>query len=116
METTTFLIGLTLALGMALTVAAYLRAPLNKLLLELCGTAERAAFWAAFAQISVVLVPVMFALHQAPLSAEPAVVDLAMQIKWTLAGLITTVVLIAMVLGRFVRWFPDYRYDAQSSR
>ena len=41
----------------AIAVAGYLNDPLRKQLLELCGTAERVAFWAAFANVTVVLMP-----------------------------------------------------------
>ena len=44
--------GLAATIRVALGVVGYLNGPLRKQLLELCGTAERVAFWAAFAQAS----------------------------------------------------------------
>ena len=44
----------------------YLKLHLQAVLVDLCGTEVRAAFWTAFSTITVALTPIMFALHYRP--------------------------------------------------
>jgi len=103
-----FLVGLAASLGTSLAIVMYLRAPLHRILEELCGTRERAAFWAAFTNVSVTLVPLIFALQYTPDSKgeTSAVLQIAAQLKWALAGLLTTVVIVAWILSRFIPQRP----------
>jgi hypothetical protein len=103
-----FSIGLAVSLVTSLAVVVYLRAALQRILVELCGTSERARFWAAFTNISVVLVPLIFALQYSPelKEGQPAVLEIAAQLKWALAGLLATVVMVGWVLSRFTRQWP----------
>lgn len=57
-------VGLVAALSMVLV--AYVKPHLNSLLIELCGIAERASFWLAFSNVTLVLVPLIFALNYEP--------------------------------------------------
>jgi hypothetical protein len=103
-----FLAGLAMSLVTSLAIVVYLRVPLHRILVELCGTNERAAFWAAFTNISITLVPLIFALQYTPESKEgpSAVLEIAAQLKWALAGLLTTVVIVGWTLSRFIRQLP----------
>lgn len=47
-------------------LVSYLKAHLKNLLVELCGTEERASFWLAFSNVTLVLVPLIFALDYQP--------------------------------------------------
>jgi len=99
-----FLAGVGLTLIVCLAFVAYLKAPLHRILLELCGTRERADFWAAFANASFVLVPLIFAMQVVP-DPRPqtsAVLELAAQLKWALIGLLLAVAVVSWVLGRFI--------------
>lgn len=86
-----FACGLAATILVALGVVSYLNGPLRKQLLELCGTPERVAFWAAFANVSVVLMPAIFAMSVEPDSAASVspLIAIAQQLKWGFVGLIT---------------------------
>ncbi|HXX23540.1 MAG TPA: hypothetical protein VEO19_10345 [Terriglobia bacterium] len=103
-----FLIGLAVSLVTFLAVVVYLKPALHRILVELCGTSERATFWAAFTNISVVLVPLIFALQYTPelKEGQSAVLEIAAQLKWALAGLLATVVMVGWILSRFMRQWP----------
>lgn len=104
MNSALFITGATTTLISALIAVRYLRAPLRALLIELCGTGERAAFWAVFSNVTITLVPVIFAMQYVPEPApgRTAVVEVATQLKWGLAGLLGAVVILGFVLSRFI--------------
>lgn len=103
-----FLVGLSLTVITALTIVAYLRTPLHSILVELCGTRERAEFWVAFSNVTITLVPLIFAMQYTPelKAGTTAVLELAAQLKWALAGLLTAVLILGWVLSKFVRRQP----------
>lgn len=99
-----FLIGLGLTVVTAFAIVAYLRYPLHGILVELCGTRERAAFWVSFSNVTIILVPLIFAMQYTTcLKGSTAVLELASQIKWALAGLLFAVLILGWVLSRFIR-------------
>jgi undecaprenyl pyrophosphate phosphatase UppP len=102
-----FSLGLTLTIGTAAAVIFYMRQPLRDVLVELCGTQQRAAFWVSFSNVAIALVPVIFAMQYTPdLKEGSALLELAAQLKWALVGLLSAVVVLGWVLSRFVRRFP----------
>lgn len=114
-QTGVFAVGLLGALLLGLGVIAYLRRPLEKILLELCGNQERAGFWTAFSAVSLGLMPVIFAIgcHPAPGPRSPAVFELAEQLKWGLIGLMSTVLVLGWMIARtIVRWEKQARAKA----
>ena len=95
----------TVAIGMG--VVWYLRRPLERILTELCGAEERAAFWTAFSAVALGLVPLIFAMscHPDEGRGATAVFELADQLKWGLIELMSTVLVLGWVIGRsIVRW------------
>jgi hypothetical protein len=105
MSTIMFLTGLAVTIITALAIVAYLRTPLHGILVELCGTKDRAAFWVAFSNITLALVPLIFAMQYTP-EVRPGtslVLEVAAQLKWALAGLLSAVVFLGWVLSRFIR-------------
>lgn len=100
-----FLTGLAVTVITALAIVAYLRAPLYSILVELCGTKERAAFWVAFSNVTLALLPLIFAMQYTP-EVKPGtsvVLEVAAQLKWALTGLLSAVVFLGWVLNRFIR-------------
>lgn len=85
-------------------VVVYFRAPLQALLIELCGTLDRARFWAAFSNISLILVPVIFAMAYKPriVAGESIVFESGNQLMYALSGLILTIGVLALVISTFI--------------
>lgn len=105
--TAVFAIGSLATLGIGLGVVGYLRHPLEKVLVELCGNQERAGFWAAFSSVALGVTPVIFAIacRPAPGPGSPPIFEFADQLKWGLIGLMSTVLMLGWVIGRsIVRW------------
>ena len=96
--------GVLLTSLVALGVVGYLNGPLRKQLLELCGNAERVAFWAAFANITVVLTPAIFAMSAEPgYGPQPApIFAVAEQMKWGFVGLVLSILVLGWILSRFI--------------
>jgi hypothetical protein len=88
----------------ALGVVTYLRLPLRDILAELCGTERRAEFWLAISLVCMTLVPLIFSMNYTPDvgSASTSVLEIAAQVKWGLAGLLTAVIVIACILSTFI--------------
>jgi hypothetical protein len=104
-----FLVGLGLTLATTFAIVAYLRSPLHNILVELCGTSERAAFWVSFSNVTITLVPLIFAMQYTPdvKAGSAAVLELAAQLKWALAGLLFAVLILGWVLRGFIRRQAD---------
>jgi len=100
--------GLASTILVALAVVSYLNDPLRKQLLELCGSAERVAFWAAFANVTVVLMPAIFAMSVEPEAgaSTPPLLAIAQQLKWGFVGLVTSVLTMGWILSRFIPKAP----------
>jgi hypothetical protein len=103
-----FICGLAITLLVSLAVVVYLKSPLQRILIQLCGNAERAAFWSAFSSVAISIVPALFAIQAHPDagSPAPAIFELADQLKWGLAGLVLTLTITAWVIGRFIARTP----------
>ena len=105
--TTVFVMGAVGTVLIGIGVVSYLRRPLQKILIELCGNEQRAEFWTAFSAIALGLVPMIFAINCRPSlgSDTVAVFELADQLKWGLIGLIGTLLILGWVIGRTItRW------------
>lgn len=113
-----FLVGLVITLSSTLLVVIYLRGPLKAILIDLCGTAERAAFWTAFSNVTLVLVPVTFALSDRPEAGSwPSLLfALGGQLESALIGLICSVVALGIVLNTFIRRRDVSGAPAQGAR
>jgi hypothetical protein len=103
-----FLVGVVVTAALVLAVVWYLKPSLQEVLVDLCGTTARAAFWTAFSTVTVALTPMMFALHYRPDTGETshAVFEIGSQLEWALAGLLLSVVLLGLVLARFIPGEP----------
>jgi len=100
-----FLLGLALTLLTAFGIVIYLRRPLHGILLELCGTQERAEFWESFSNVTIMLVPLIFAMQYTPelKTGTTAALELVAQLKWALAGLLTAVLILGRVISNFIK-------------
>jgi hypothetical protein len=100
-----FLLGLGMTLVTTFAIVAYLRTSLHNILVELCGTRERAAFWVSFSNVTISLVPLIFAMQYTPdfEAGSAALFELAGQLKWALVGLLVAVLILGWVLRSFIR-------------
>ena len=89
----------------SLTVVLVLRRPLQRLLVDLCGTSNRAAFWTAFTNVALVLTPLLGAMHRRPSALGERAVEVIAQLEWALGGLLAAVLLIGAVLARAITAF-----------
>lgn len=101
---TVFAIGLTITLVSAFLVVLYLRSRLDPILVDLCGTPERARFWTSFSNVTLILVPMIRALGYRPGECllPMSVMQLADQLEQALIGLVGTVLALGFVLTLFI--------------
>lgn len=101
---TAFLADVGLVALLSVSLVAYVKKHLSSLLIELCGTAERASFWLAFSNVTLVLVPLIFALDYRPEFGpdKVAIFEIAAQLKYALIGFVITLGSLAIVLSRFI--------------
>jgi undecaprenyl pyrophosphate phosphatase UppP len=106
-----FASGLTITLLATLAVVRYLSRPLRRMLLELCGIAERAEFWRVFWNVTVILTPAIFATLALPdpRAIVPAPLVVTNQVKWGLIGLVISVLMLGWILGRAISRMPSTR-------
>ncbi len=109
---TVFLTGLTITLVSAFLVVLYLRSRLDPILVDLCGTPERARFWTAFSNVALILVPMIRALGYRPGAGLP-LMELADQFEQALIGLVGTVLALGFVLTLFIRSSVPQKASAQ---
>jgi hypothetical protein len=101
-EVTLFVIAIAATLLSSLAVVLFLRTSLRRILVDLCGTAERADFWTAFSVIALVLVPLIAAMFAKPDASRGPVLAIAAQLRWALIGLVGAVSLLGAVISQFI--------------
>ena len=103
-----YLSGIGLTLVCALGVILWLSRRLRIVLVDLCGTAERAHFWTAFSIVLLLLVPLIFVLsvRPDPDAAIPVLFKLSGQLRWGLVGLAGTVLALGFMISRHVPATP----------
>ncbi len=101
---TVFLCDVGLVTILFVGIVAYVKRHLRTLLMELCGTAERANFWLAFANVTLVLVPVIFALDYKPEFGPDRnfIFEMATQLKHAIIGFVIALSSLAVILLRFI--------------
>jgi uncharacterized membrane protein YhaH (DUF805 family) len=99
-----FLLDLGTTLLASSLAVIYLRRHLKTILIDLCGTSERANFWTAFSNVTLLLVPLIFAMsYQLDVaSGTSPVLEMSQQLKWALIGLVVSVMLLGIVIGSFI--------------
>ena len=97
-----FLTGLGVTLTLCLIIIGCLQTPLQKILIDLCGTEERASFWTTFSMIVITLMPIIFAIHTYPSANEGIFFQVVAQVRGALIGLVGSVIMLGMVIGTFI--------------
>ena len=85
-------------------IAFYLKKHLRLPLIELCGTSQRASFWLALCNVTLVVVPLIFVLGYVPdfESSKNLIFEIAGQIKSALIGIVLTLGGFALVLLKYI--------------
>jgi|GEM_PF-2557824 len=102
-EITTYLIGLTITLGISSVSFFTFRPYLKRILLELNGNLERpASFWVVYSGIILFLVPLVFAMAITPDPDESLFFQLSRQVRWSLIGVIISFFAFGIAIISFV--------------
>jgi hypothetical protein len=109
----TIVFGLTLAICILLT--RFLLSYLGQVLLDLCRTKERAAFWNAFSSLLLIGFPVVFSLKYQPesLSPEEAVFEILGRLGSNLAVYLIILVGIGFIVSFFALVAPKPKVEAK---
>lgn len=108
-EISIFLIGLGITVLTSFLIVIYFKPHLKKILLDLNGDKERPAnFWVAYTTIILILVPLIFAIWIVPDDRDVSVFfQISKQLKWSLMGLVSSLVIIGIIIIRFVPREPN---------
>lgn len=103
-----FLLEAALTLAICVLVVRYLRPYLNRILVDLCGTEERAQFWTVFSTTILVGMPVLIALNYKPeaAGAEEAFFEIVSHISGNLIGFLLALVGIGCFVSLFALVAP----------
>ena len=98
-----FVIEVALTLIISALLVGYLRPFLRKILIDLCGTEDRAQFWAAFSNILLIGMPVIFALNYSPeaRNTEELFFEVAAKLSGNLGGLLVALIGIGFIVSFF---------------
>lgn len=106
-----FLASCGTAAALAIGAFLFLRAPLERLLVELCDGAERARFWSCFTGLSLLLTTVLGCMLTFPLGdaaawkGDPVVRHVLVGLRSGLFLLLFVVAFLGLVLGRAIANF-----------
>lgn len=98
-----FVIEVALTVVISIMLVGYLRPFLRKILMDLCGTEERAQFWTAFSNILLMGMPIIFALNYRPeaSTSEQLFFDVARKLSGNLGGLLFALICIGFIVSIF---------------
>jgi len=98
-----FLIQLIFTFVIVFLIVGYLRPYLRKILIDLCGTEERAQFWTAFSNILLIGMPVIFALNYRPeaKNADDLFFEIVGKLSGNLGGLLLALVCVGIIVSFF---------------
>jgi tellurite resistance protein TehA-like permease len=103
-----FLVQVILTLIIVSLIVAYLRPHLRKVLIDLCGTEDRAQFWTVFSNVLLIGIPLIFSLNYRPETgkAEELFFDVAEKLSGNLGGLLFAMIGIGIIVSFFALVAP----------
>jgi type IV secretory pathway VirB6-like protein len=103
-----FLIQVLLTVTLTAVIVAYLRPYLRKVLIDLCGTEERAQFWTVFSNVVLIGLPTILALNYRPEAStmEELFFEVAKRLSGTLAGFLFALVCVGFIVSIFALFAP----------
>jgi len=93
-----------MTLGIVAIALRYLKPPLQNILTDLCGTPDRARFWAAFSNVALFLVPFVIALGNQPKAVnwQSSVFEISSQVECAIIGFVLSVLFLGLILSRYI--------------
>lgn len=103
-----FLIQMLLTITLTTIIVSYIRPYLRKVLIDLCGTEERAQFWTVFSNVLLIGLPSILALNYKPQAStlEELFFEVASRLSGTLAGFLFGLVCVGIVVSVFALFAP----------
>ena len=103
-----FFIEIAITLIVTAIVTRYLQVFLRKVLLDLCGTEDRAQFWSSFSNIVLIGLPMIIALNYRPEATnfETGFFEIASKLSGNLAGMLFALVGLGFVVSIFALFAP----------
>lgn len=103
-----FVLQIVLTFIIAGLIVMYLRPFLKKILVDLCGTEDRAQFWTAFSNILLFGLPLLFSLNYSPMAVnnEELFFEVAAKISGNLGAMLFALVCIGIFVSFFALFAP----------
>jgi tellurite resistance protein TehA-like permease len=103
-----FLMEAALTLIVSVLIVRYLRTFLRKVLVDLCGTEDRAQFWTVFSDILLIGLPMIIALNYRPeaRNAEELFFEVAAKLSGNLGGFLFALVGVGLIVTFFALVAP----------
>ena len=107
-----YLVGTGLSLLVAVAVLQIVRGRLTQVLAELCESEKRAGFWVVMVNLTVCLAATLLAMMAvSPGTRGAASIDpfwgIVTQMKYALGGMIASLVVLSVVIGRSIVRFEE---------
>ena len=103
-----FVVEVGLTLVVVWLLVRYIRPYLRRVLVDLCGTEDRAQFWAAFSNLILIGLPLIFALNYKPQAGttEQLFFEVAGKLSGNLGGLLLALIGVGTVVSFFALVAP----------
>ncbi|MBI3739657.1 MAG: hypothetical protein HY258_11470 [Chloroflexi bacterium] len=103
-----FLIEIAVTLLICSLIIAYLRPHLLRVLVDLCGTEDRARFWTVFSTILLGGLPLIFALGYRPeaITSEDVFFEIIGRLSGNLGGFLAAMIAIGIIVSFFALVAP----------
>ena len=106
-----FVIEVALTLIVSILLVRYLRPFLQRILIDLCGTEDRAQFWTAFCNILLLGLPAIFALNYRPeaTDAQALFFEVVSKLSGNLGSFLVALIGIGLIVSFFALVAPRPR-------
>jgi len=103
-----FLVQVILTLVIVSLIVRYIRPHLKKVLVDMCGTDDRAQFWTVFSNVLLIGLPLIFSLNYRPETgnAEDLFFEVAGKLSGNLGGLLFAMIGIGIIVSFFALVAP----------
>jgi hypothetical protein len=103
-----FLLEVILTLSISILVFRYMRPFLTRILVDLCGTEERAQFWTVFSNIILVGLPLLISLTYQPEAsrAEELFFEITHRISGNMLGFLFSLLGVGLIVSVFALVAP----------